>query len=224
MLFSLTLFPHLILKSGGQNNGGTKESRNKGTERERKNLLAFFYFTAKLDWADLALTDRKFVEKKRKKKIDKCVFKLKQSVKEGKRMQKWTKRRKMKNTAGRVVISNKNGRTVFVFVCVLSFVRQNDIFSPLLNMAEWITDNITPPGSDTLHKCSCTMKILNHDYRYCLRLFFLLLLFLTYTSLHHASDTQCYGPVKQAGRLFQVKNNFLQTVLFTSLPFGEMFK
>lgn len=47
-------------------------------------------------------------------------------------MQKWTKRRKMKNTTGRAVISNKNGRIVFVFVCVLS------IFF-LLNMAEWIT-------------------------------------------------------------------------------------
>lgn len=63
--FFLTLFPHLILKSGGQNNGSTKDRGNKGTKRERKYLPAFFYFTAELDWADLVLTDRKSVEKKK---------------------------------------------------------------------------------------------------------------------------------------------------------------
>lgn len=67
MLFFLTLFPHLILKSGGQNNGGTKrELEQRNGEKKKKYLLAFFYFTAKLDWADLGLTDRKSVEKKNK--------------------------------------------------------------------------------------------------------------------------------------------------------------
>lgn len=48
--FFYTLSPHLILKSGGQNNGGTKEKGNKGAEKERTYLLAFFYSKIRLGW------------------------------------------------------------------------------------------------------------------------------------------------------------------------------
>lgn len=54
-------------------------------------------------------------------------------------MQKRSKKREMKNAAVRVVIGNKNGKTVFAFVRVLSFLRQNKNFLFLPNMAKWIT-------------------------------------------------------------------------------------